>query len=185
MICIAAAGAIMALAADQFTLRWTHSVTRTTWEERWQADPEGLHPVEAFVVGPGAGVGFPTMPAASAMAGASASICRRKSRCFWPPRAPRTAAGPCAPGQSVTNWGAALRNRCACGRPGIAAILSQNDARGIRAVEDLPDGRCSGETLRGKDAQHLIDRIGGAGDQQPATGLRIAQQGAIQFGHIG
>ncbi|SEN13497.1 hypothetical protein SAMN04489859_1001146 [Paracoccus alcaliphilus] len=59
MICIAAAGAIMALAADQFTLRWTHSVTRTTWEERWQADPEGLHPVEAFVVGPGAGVEIP------------------------------------------------------------------------------------------------------------------------------
>lgn len=59
MICIAAAGVVLALAADDFTLRWQHSVTHTRWEERWQASPEGLRPVEAFVQSPGPGMEIP------------------------------------------------------------------------------------------------------------------------------
>ena len=59
MLCVAAAGAILALAADSFTLEWTHSVTRTQWKESWVAGPEGLHPVEARIAGPGAGMEIP------------------------------------------------------------------------------------------------------------------------------
>lgn len=57
MICEAALG--LALAASHFTLSWTHSVTRTTWTENWQAGPEGLRPLSAVIQGPGAGMEIP------------------------------------------------------------------------------------------------------------------------------
>lgn len=59
MLCIAAAGAVLALAAESFTLDWTHSVARTRWHEIWVAEPAGLRPIEAQVAGPGAGMEIP------------------------------------------------------------------------------------------------------------------------------
>lgn len=59
MICIAAGSTLIALAGPVFTLGWTHSVTHTQWHEAWQAGPEGLRPIEAFIQGPGAGMELP------------------------------------------------------------------------------------------------------------------------------
>lgn len=56
MLCIAAGGKILALAASTFTLSWTHSVQRIEWWERWEVSAEGLRPVEARVAGSGAGI---------------------------------------------------------------------------------------------------------------------------------
>lgn len=39
-----------------FTLAWTHSVEKTTWEEEWRVEPGGLHLVLARVQGSGAGM---------------------------------------------------------------------------------------------------------------------------------
>lgn len=59
MICIAAAAGVIALAADAFTLHWTHSVARTSWTEQWETRPDGLLPVKAQIEGPGAGMELP------------------------------------------------------------------------------------------------------------------------------
>ncbi len=59
MICLAASATLIALTGPEFTLAWSHSVTRTRWEETWQAGPEGLRPVTAFIQGPGAGMELP------------------------------------------------------------------------------------------------------------------------------
>lgn len=59
MLCVAAAGAVLALAADRFTLEWTHSVTLTQWQESWVVDADGVRPVEATIQGPGAGMELP------------------------------------------------------------------------------------------------------------------------------
>lgn len=56
MICVAAGGKAMVLAASAFTLAWTHSVEKTRWEERWIAGPEGLTVVEGRIAGSGAGM---------------------------------------------------------------------------------------------------------------------------------
>ncbi len=42
--------------APQLTLRWTHSVEKTTWEEVWQRDDTGLVLTEARIEGSGAGM---------------------------------------------------------------------------------------------------------------------------------
>lgn len=57
MICETALG--LAIAASQFTLSWSHSVTHTLWQEQWEAGPKGLRPVEAEIQGPGAGMETP------------------------------------------------------------------------------------------------------------------------------
>ena len=59
MLCVATAGAVLALATQTFTLDWTHSVTRTRWHEVWAVGPAGLRPVAAEVQGPGAGMEIP------------------------------------------------------------------------------------------------------------------------------
>ena len=59
MLCIASAGAVVALAASSFTLGWTHSVERTEWLERWEVTPAGLQLFEASVEGSGAGIDLP------------------------------------------------------------------------------------------------------------------------------
>ncbi|MFT3688702.1 DUF1850 domain-containing protein [Paenirhodobacter sp.] len=59
MICLATGAALLALTGPEFTLAWSHSVAHTRWEEVWQAGPEGLRPVRAFVQGPGAGMELP------------------------------------------------------------------------------------------------------------------------------
>jgi hypothetical protein len=42
--------------APQLTLRWTHSIEKTTWEEVWQRDAAGLVLTEARIEGSGAGM---------------------------------------------------------------------------------------------------------------------------------
>ncbi len=42
--------------APSLTLRWTHSVEKTTWEEVWQRDGAGLLLTEARIEGSGAGM---------------------------------------------------------------------------------------------------------------------------------
>lgn len=59
MICILTAAGAIALAADRFTLSWTHSVAKTRWVEDWVVSAEGLRPVEAEIQGPGAGMELP------------------------------------------------------------------------------------------------------------------------------
>ena len=59
MLCIAAAGAITALAASSFSLSWTHSVERTVWQEHWTVAGDRLVIVEASVEGSGAGIAPP------------------------------------------------------------------------------------------------------------------------------
>lgn len=55
-LCLAAAAMAMSLAVDAFTLRWTHSVERTEWQERWQVEGGELVLQEARVRGSGAGM---------------------------------------------------------------------------------------------------------------------------------
>lgn len=56
LLCIVAAGKTTAVAASLFTLAWTHSVERTSWQETWRVAPDGLVAVEARVKGSGAGM---------------------------------------------------------------------------------------------------------------------------------
>ncbi|HDZ71211.1 MAG TPA: DUF1850 domain-containing protein [Aurantimonas coralicida] len=56
MICVVAAGKTIMLAASAFTLAWTHSVEKTSWQERWTAGPDGLTVVEGRIEGSGAGM---------------------------------------------------------------------------------------------------------------------------------
>lgn len=58
-LCIAAGGKVLALAVGTFTLSWSHSVEHVTWWERWEVAPEGLRPIEARLVGSGAGMEAP------------------------------------------------------------------------------------------------------------------------------
>ncbi len=55
-LCIAAGVAMKALAVSAFTLSWTHSVERVTWQEDWRVTPAGLVLVQARVKGSGAGM---------------------------------------------------------------------------------------------------------------------------------
>lgn len=55
LLCVGGGKAI-ALAAGLFTLSWTHSVEKVTWQERWAAKPDGLVLKEARVKGSGAGM---------------------------------------------------------------------------------------------------------------------------------
>lgn len=58
MLCLfTAAGALVAsLAADAFTLGWTHSVEKVGWEEDWRVAGGRLVAVEARIRGSGAGM---------------------------------------------------------------------------------------------------------------------------------
>lgn len=55
-ICLIAGAKTTKVAALAFTLSWTHSVQKTTWEEDWRITPAGLHIVEARVESSGAGM---------------------------------------------------------------------------------------------------------------------------------
>lgn len=55
LLCIGGGKAI-ALAAGLFTLSWTHSVEKVTWQERWAVSPDWLVLKEARVKGSGAGM---------------------------------------------------------------------------------------------------------------------------------
>ena len=55
LLCIGGGKAI-ALAAGLFTLSWTHSVEKVTWQESWATTQDGLVLKEARVKGSGAGM---------------------------------------------------------------------------------------------------------------------------------
>ena len=55
-LCILAAGKTVTLAAAAFTLSWTHSVEKISWQEDWTVGAGGLRIVEARVQGSGAGM---------------------------------------------------------------------------------------------------------------------------------
>lgn len=55
-LCILAGAKTVALAVSAFTLSWTHSVEKITWQENWQVTPAGLELIEARVKGSGAGM---------------------------------------------------------------------------------------------------------------------------------
>lgn len=59
MICILTAAGAITLAAEAFSLSWTHSVARTRWHEDWVLSAEGLRPILARIEGPGAGMEAP------------------------------------------------------------------------------------------------------------------------------
>jgi hypothetical protein len=46
----------MAPLGETVTLRWTHSIEKTLWEEVWQSEAGGLRLVEARIRGTGAGM---------------------------------------------------------------------------------------------------------------------------------
>lgn len=55
-LCIVSLGQTVVLAAEFFSLSWTHSVEGTRWEERWRASEAGLQILEARIKGSGAGM---------------------------------------------------------------------------------------------------------------------------------
>jgi hypothetical protein len=55
-LCVAAGGAVVALALQSFTLAWTHSIEKIRWEEDWRVEGGQLVLVEARVRGSGAGM---------------------------------------------------------------------------------------------------------------------------------
>lgn len=55
-LCLATATVAVAVAAQAFTLAWTHSVQKTEWRERWRVDAGMLVLDEARVRGSGAGM---------------------------------------------------------------------------------------------------------------------------------
>lgn len=55
-LCVIAGAAVLKLAADAFTLDWTHSVEKTGWLESWRVETTALRLVEARVKGSGAGM---------------------------------------------------------------------------------------------------------------------------------
>ena len=59
-ICLAAAGAVTVLAAQAFTLAWTHSIEKIRWEEDWRVEGASLRLVEARIQGSGAGMEPPS-----------------------------------------------------------------------------------------------------------------------------
>lgn len=58
-LCVEAAGTLVALAIQTFTLSWDHSVEKIEWSERWRLSPQGLVLEEAVVRGTGAGMEIP------------------------------------------------------------------------------------------------------------------------------
>lgn len=55
-LCLAAGAATAILAAEAFTLAWTHSIEKTRWEEDWRIADNALVLVEARIRGTGAGM---------------------------------------------------------------------------------------------------------------------------------
>jgi hypothetical protein len=54
-ICLVA-GLLIASLGDEITLRWTHSIQKTVWEEDYRREGSALRLVEARVRGTGAGM---------------------------------------------------------------------------------------------------------------------------------
>lgn len=58
-ICLTVGAAIVSIAANHFTLSWTHSVERILWQEDWQAIGQTLQLTQVRVRGSGAGMEVP------------------------------------------------------------------------------------------------------------------------------
>jgi len=58
-ICLSVGAVIVSIAAQQFTLSWTHSVERILWQEDWRVRGQKLSLVEARIKGNGAGMAVP------------------------------------------------------------------------------------------------------------------------------
>jgi hypothetical protein len=58
-ICLSVGAAVVSIAAQQFTLSWTHSVERIVWQEDWRVSGQTLNLVQARVKGSGAGMEVP------------------------------------------------------------------------------------------------------------------------------
>jgi hypothetical protein len=56
LLCLAAAGAIVALPLQAFTLAWTHSIEKIRWEEDYRIVGRQLQVTEARIRGSGAGM---------------------------------------------------------------------------------------------------------------------------------
>ena len=59
MICALTAAGTLMLAADAFTLSWSHSVEHMLWQEEWAREGTSLRLVSASVQGSGAGIDPP------------------------------------------------------------------------------------------------------------------------------
>ena len=112
-VCLATSLATAAVAANAFTLAWTHSIERVRWEEDWRVEGQQLQIVAARVKGSGAGMEPPPearkqgrfwvwspllrVPevrlAQSGMAGEWA-LCPARDTCFQPSEASRLLACP-------------------------------------------------------------------------------------------
>lgn len=55
-LCLAAGTIAAVIAAETFTLAWTHSIEKIRWEEDWHVDGDVLTVVEARIRGTGAGM---------------------------------------------------------------------------------------------------------------------------------
>lgn len=55
-LCLAAGAASAVIAANAFTLAWTHSIEKTRWEEDWRIETGALVVDEARIRGSGAGM---------------------------------------------------------------------------------------------------------------------------------
>lgn len=58
-LCLSAGLLATTLAAESFTLAWTHSIEKIRWEEDWRIENGRLAPVEARIRGTGAGMEMP------------------------------------------------------------------------------------------------------------------------------
>lgn len=59
MLCVLTGKTLLALAATSFSLSWTHSVEKTSWQENWSIEGDLLTIVEARVEGAGTGIALP------------------------------------------------------------------------------------------------------------------------------
>jgi len=55
-LCLAAAGLVVALPLQAFTLAWTHSIEKVRWEEDYRVAGDRLQLTEARILGTGAGM---------------------------------------------------------------------------------------------------------------------------------
>jgi hypothetical protein len=55
-LCLAAAGLVLALPLQSFTLAWTHSIEKVRWEEDYRIENGRLRLTEARIAGTGAGM---------------------------------------------------------------------------------------------------------------------------------
>jgi hypothetical protein len=58
-LCLSAAGLAVTIAAQSFSLSWTHTVEKTEWREEWRVEEDRLRLVRASVKGSGAGIDPP------------------------------------------------------------------------------------------------------------------------------